>query len=376
MSRDARLRLAHLVTDGDRSGLYRQLARRHDRDRFRVEFLTLRTAEPGFRSDLEAMDVPVRSAGAAGRATWPLAGFRLTKILRRRDVQILHTHVFQPSLVGLPAGLAARVPLRVMTRHHSDYHTRTDARLPVLLDRLCTRLAHGVVAVSEHTREVMLRAEGAPPDKVRVIHNGLDPERVRPPAGHRLEALQRELHPDDRPALLVPARLHPEKGHEHLFRALRELADQGLGVRAFLAGSGTSADAYRRRVRELGLEEAVVFLGHRSDVVALMAAADLVVLPSVAEAFGLVALEARAVGAPLVATAAGGIPELVRDGDDALLVRPADPSALAAAIRTVLEDEVLRDRLGRPDPTVAERFGFERMVRAYEDYYRELWDAR
>lgn len=376
MSEGESLRLAHLVGGEDRSGLFTEMARRHDRDRFHVELVTLQAVETTFREALHEIAVPVRSVGAAGRATWPLAVYRLVRLLRRRDIQILHTHLFEPSLVGLVAGVTARVPLRVMTRHHSDYHLRRDARLPVEMDRLCTRMSHGVVAVSEHTRDVMVSSEGAPPEKVRVIANGLSPERVRPPPPDVLEPLRREMHPDGRLALLVPARLHPEKGHEHLFLALRILRDEGWKVRAFLAGSGAFREAYERRIRALDLVEEVWFLGHREDVVGLMAAADAVVVPSEAEAFGLVALEARAVGAPLIATTAGGLPEVVRDGVDGILVPPGDPVALASAIRKVLSEDELRARMGRPDPTVADRFSFERMIREYEAFYRDLWNAR
>jgi glycosyltransferase involved in cell wall biosynthesis len=299
---------------------------------------------------------------------------RLAGFLRRERVDILHTHLFEPSVMGLPAGVLARTPGRVMTRHYSDYHTRIDKHWHVRLDQMCTRLSHRVVAVSEHTREHMVRVEGAPAEKIRVIKNGIDFDRVKPSGPEAVGRVRGDLATGDAHLLLVPARLHPEKGHSHLFRALPALRSKlQRRLVVLLAGAGPFEAAYRDEVRQLGCEEMVRFLGFRRDITDLMCAADLVVVPSVAEAFGLVLAEALYLGRTVVATRVGGIPEIVDDGLDGILVPPGDSAALADAIARLLEHPEERNRLaGAGRRKVEQRFSFEAMTRAYEALYEEL----
>jgi glycosyltransferase involved in cell wall biosynthesis len=171
--------------------------------------------------------------------------------------------------------------------------------------------------------------------------------------------------------LVIIARLHPEKGHSYLFQALPEIRRRvHKPVRLIVAGTGPFDAAYRDEVRELGCEEMVSFAGFRKDSADLMAAADLVVLPSVAEAFGLVLTESLYLGTPVVATRVGGIPEIVDDGVDGLLVPPGDSAALADAIVELLNDDGRRKRMaGAGREKVLGRFRFEDMVRSYESIY-------
>lgn len=377
----APVRLAHLVEWGDTSGFFTQLARYHDRTRFDVRFLTLKPADPAFREAVGEHGVEVESLDRSSRWGYPAAVLELVRRLRAEGVQLLHTHLFDPSVVGLAAGWTARTPARIVTRHHSDYHTRLGKRAHVALDRLCTRLAHRVVAVSEHTRRVLLEEEGAPPEKVVTIPNGVDPERVRPPGPEAVASARRELGMEGRLTLLVPARLHPEKGQPHLFEAVARMPEGGpeggpekaRPLRVLVAGAGPFLESYREQVRGLGLDGTVSFLGFRPDVTTLMAAADLVVLPSVAEAFGLVLVEAIALGTPVVASRAGGIPEVVEDGVEGLLVPPGDPEALAAALESLRADpERLRRLREGCGPGILERFDFRRMVRRYEALYEDV----
>ena len=147
------------------------------------------------------------------------------------------------------------------------------------------------------------------------------------------ERVRQEFAAQDAYLLVVVARLHPEKGHEYLFQAMARLKGQtDRRVLLLVVGTGPFDQAYREQVRTLGCEEQVRFTGFRRDVPDLMAAADLVVLPSVAEAFGLVLTEALYLGTPVVATRVGGIPEIISDGIDGVLVPPANSEALAKTI--------------------------------------------
>lgn len=360
--------VAHIALDGDTSGYFPQLGKWYDRTKYRMLFITLRAIEPSLRAALEESGVQCFSLDASSRAAYPLTLMRLVRILRRERVDIVHTHLFDPSVVGLLAAWMVRTPVRVMTRHYSDYHTRIHKKWHVLLDRLCTALSHRVIAVSEHTKEHMEHEEAAPAGKVRVVLNGIDFTRVHESGPDAQARIRREFGIDDGYLLLIVARLHAEKGHTYLFRALLELGKRlRKPFKLIVAGKGTAEQEYRNEVRDLGLDDVVHFAGFRRDIPDIIAAADVMILPSVAEAFGLVLCEAMYLGTPVVATRVGGIPELIEDGVDGRLVPPADSEALAAAIADVVEDE-------RPRPSgrekVAQRFRFDQMLRAYESTLR------
>lgn len=370
--------ILHFAQDSDTSGFFPQLARWHDRSRFKMYFATLNPIDVGLRENLESQGVKCFSCECRRRVEYPLGVMRLAKFLRRNQIDILHTHLFEPSVIGLQAGVLARTPVRVMTRHYSDYHTRINKRWHVGLDRLCTRVSHSVIAVSQHAADHMIVEEGAPPEKLHTVLNGIDFDRVALSGAGARERIRREFNAEEFHLLVHVARLHPEKGHHYLFQALNEIQRQvSKPVLLLVAGAGPFEAAYRDEVRQLGCDKMVRFLGFRKDSADLMAAADLVILPSVAEAFGLVLTEALYLGAPVVATRAGGIPEIVDDGIDGVLVPPTDTSALVSAIVDLLNDEDRRKKMaGAGRAKVLERFRFEDMVRSYETIYEGLFNNR
>jgi glycosyltransferase involved in cell wall biosynthesis len=369
--------LCHFAEDSDTSGFFPQLARWHDRSRYRMIFGTLKPMAPWLRGFMEGQGVECFSCECSTRRAVLLGMGRMIRFLRRHHVEILHTHLFDPSVVGLTAGWLARTPLRVMTRHHSNYHTRIDKRWHVRLDRLCTALCHLVIPVSEHTAQVMRDEESAPPEKLRVVLNGVDFDRVRISSPEALAAIRREHAPHGEFLLLQVGRLHPEKGYEYLFPALKRVREHaGRPVRLLVAGVGPFEQVYRELARDLGIDDMVSFLGFRRDVADLMAAADVFVLASVAEAFGLALAEALYLGTPIVATRAGGIPEIISDGRDGLLVPAADPEALGSAILALVHDDRLRQELaGAGRDKMTARFAFDQMVRQYERVYEKGWDG-
>ena len=370
-------RILHFAQDGDTSGYFQQLARFHDRSQYEMIFATLNPIVPWLQEYMASQGVRCFSCDCQGRASYPLGILRLARFLRRNKVDIVHAHLFEPSVVGLIAALVARTPVRVSTRHYSDYHTRINKKWHVRVDRMCTKLSDAAIAVSEHTAAHMIEVEHAPREKVHVVLNGIDFDRVRLSGPNAVERVRREFQSQQSHLLLIVARLHSEKGHHYLFQALPEIRKRvGKPVRLLVAGTGTFEAEYRREVAEAGCDDIVRFLGFRKDSPDLMAAADLVILPSVAEAFGLVLTEAIYLGTPVVATTAGGIPEIVENGVDGILVPPADSKALADAIVTLLNDSEARMKLaGTGREKVASRFRFERMVGSYEAIYAKLTGA-
>jgi glycosyltransferase involved in cell wall biosynthesis len=209
-----------------------------------------------------------------------------------------------------------------------------------------------------------------------VLPNGIDVERfvVADPRCSRA-ALARGLGltPADR-LVLLPGLMRPGKGHDELLDALPALLHSVPRARVLFAGSGCQEE--RLRTRAAPFSDRVCFLGHREDMPELMAASDVVVLPSRAEALPTVLMEAAAAGRPVVATSVGGVPEVVEADGSGVLVPPGQPAALATALADVLTDEPRARRLGwRARELARERFTVDRQLGAtlgvWEDVVRE-----
>jgi glycosyltransferase involved in cell wall biosynthesis len=220
----------------------------------------------------------------------------------------------------------------------------------------------------------MVEREGVAQSKIRVVLNGIDFDRVREPEPSARDAIRREWAPAGEALLVCVGRLHPEKGYDVLFEAMPQVSRDLTGrVRLLVLGEGSFEAEYRRHISRLGLDQIVHFLGFKRDAPAYIAAADVFVLASVAEAFGLVLAEALYLGTPVVTTRVGGIPEIVDDGRDGVLVPPSDAGALASALTSLARSPELRRSLsGAGRAKVLERFRFDRMVAQYESVYREL----
>jgi len=180
--------------------------------------------------------------------------------------------------------------------------------------------------------------------------------------------------PPDAFLIGVVARLEPEKGHRYLLEAMPAIVNAVPNAWLLLAGEGSQTDALRAQASSLPLAagQRVVIAGFQTDIEAVTQALDVAVLPSLREAQGLALLEAMAARRPVVASAVGGIPETIRDGMDGLLVPPADPAALAAAVIRLARDAELRDRLAASGRRrVEERFSVTASVRQVEAIYDE-----
>ena len=377
----------HLARRDDTSGLFSQMARHLDAGQYRMRLATLEPLDAGLRAAMAAARVPHADFGARSKDLGDYLRIvpRLARYLRRHRVHALHSHFYYPALVGGMAGVLARTPVRVLTRHHADYHARLagatglgqgPGRLNrhVLLDRLSTRLYHRVIAISGATARQLLDWERAPEHKVVVVPNGIDFDDVRVSSPERVAELNREFGVGERDVLLVAARLAEEKGVDYFFRALPELrrrADRPFTV--LHAGEGPLLESYQRELRALRVDDLVQFLGFRRDLPDLMAASDLLVVPSLSEAFGLVAAEALYLDLPVVATLVGGLPELVEDGVDGLLVPPANSAALAEAVLALLNNPGRRRQMaGAGHEKIAANFGFPKMMRGYEAVYADV----
>ena len=292
--------------------------------------------------------------GLARRATL-IRAVQFARWCRERRIAIVQTCDFYANMLALPAAALANVPVRIGSRRELA-PDKTSAQLA--LQRQAYRCAHAIVANSSAARDRLLR-EGISDTSIRVIPNGVDT------AGCLGARESRPIR-----TILTVANLRREKAHETLLEAVARVAPAHADLRVLIAGDGPRAAELRALARKLGVAGRVEFLGHRDDVEALLMEADVFVLPSRSEASPNSVLEAMAAGVPIVASAVGGLLELVQPGRTGLLVPPDDASALARAIESLLADAGRARALGEAGrAAVAQRYSFDRMARAFEDLY-------
>ena len=283
----------------------------------------------------------------------------LVRLARAADAALIHAN---GSRAMAYAGVAGRLAARPAV-----WHVRI-ADSDGLVDRALSALATAVIATS---RAVARRFPWAPA-KVRVVPNGIDLKRFapRPPSGPLRASLG---IPPAAPVLVSIGRHVPEKGYRHLVDAAALVERTKPGAHWLLVGDGELRGKLEAQARGLRLESRVHFTGWRDDVADVLALADLLVLPSESEGFGRVLVEAMAMGRAIVATAVGGVPDIVLPGETGLLVAPANPVALADAVRALLDDPERGARLGAAGRARAESsFSLGAHVDGVERVYDEV----
>lgn len=300
---------------------------------FDVATLMLHEGEPGaaeFAQRLEAAGVPVERVRLA-RTLDRRAFLRILQRARRERPAVLHTHLVHADFHGLPAGRLARVPVLVSTKH--GFNAFRDGRAFATADRTVASLADVHIAISAGLASYLGEREGLDPAGFEVVHYGIEAGPEPPPL-------------PGAPRLAIVGRLIPIKGHDVLLRALAEARERLPGLTLEIAGEGPLEPSLRATVARLGLDGAVTFLGRVAPVAPVLERAEVVVVPSFGEGFGMVALEAMERGRPVIASAVGGLPEIVDAGRTGILVPPGDVAALARALAELAGDGARAASLG------------------------------
>jgi glycosyltransferase involved in cell wall biosynthesis len=316
---------------------------------------------PGFsRAGVKVLRIAKRPRG------FDLSLFpRILAALVRDGVDVVHTHNQLPLIYASPVGRIARA--RVV---HTEHGRHPGTARQLMLRRLGARACHALVCVSQPTLDYAVEIDLAPRSALRVILNGTDVRAFRRDPERRAAARAAWGVGEDAVVIGTVGRMAPVKNHALLVRAAAPL----LGEHATLviAGDGSERAATEALAAELGVADRVRLLGEIDDVPTALSGFDLFALSSRSEGLPMALTEAMSASLPVVATAVGGVPNVVKDGETGLLAPAGDVEQLRARLRELVDDPAKRDEMGKAALADAERrYSLARMAREYMALYRE-----
>lgn len=366
------LNVLHIITRLDRGGSSENTlitVARLDRQRYRPSLMAGPSSE-GTTATL----IP-----HLGRQIHPwndlLAFGEMYRQIRNGRYTIVHTHSSKAGILGRWAARLAGVPIIVHTPHGHvfyGYYGRALTYLFILLERLTACITDKIITLTEQGIEEYVERRIAPREKFISVHSGVDLTRFMEP--HPDPAMARKqfgLSPLS-PVVGSVGRFEPIKGYDILLRAAGLLRARQPKVQLLLAGEGEETARLKRLAEELQIEDRVVFLGWQQEILEVLSALDLFVLPSRNEGMGRTLVQAMAMGKPIVATRVGGVPEVLGEGEVGLLVSPDDPAELASAIEQLLTDRELARKMGEAGRRRAPAYSAAQMIAKIESLYDTL----
>ena len=367
MSVDRRIHIMQVTFGMAIGGMERvimELCRYVDPSKYRLSICCISKRGP-LADRMEAEGVQVVFCQNQSKFGKYFRGFELGRVFREQRVDLLHTHHMPAFIDSTVGSLLARIPILINTDHCKQYPI--ELRWQVL-EKGCSLVADSIVAVSEHTRDELIQYQRIAPAKLQVIRNGIDVTFTRPDPP---EEIRRELGlaPDDI-VIGTAARLEPQKGLDLLIDSVPLLVKVLPKVRVVIVGGGSLEAELRQRADALGLGNRVIITGYRTDAVDVMRTFDCFVQTSIFEGMPMALLEAMALEKPIVASAVGGVPEVVEDGVTGTLLHDRAPEHLARAILDLLVDPAVGRRVGAAGRARYEQhFTARALVSQYERLY-------
>ena len=373
-----KLRVLHLITRlpvGGAERLLVDIARGLDPQRFTSVACCIQDRGE-LAAELEASGIALHSLGRmrTKRFDWRAIG-DLARLMREQRIDVVHSHLYHANLYGRLAARRARVP--AVATVHNTYAKRKLHR--ELLNRWLAHISAKVIAVSEDVRSDLMRHDGIPPQRIALIHNGIDIGRVDTTLT-RGEARERLGVTGDAIVLGCVARLEEQKGHRFLLEALARLNEPARGAARFrlvLVGDGRLRAELEQRAADLGVAAWTLFLGTRHDVPEILKALDICVMPSLWEGLSVAMLEAMAACLPLVISDVSGVSQVIGDNEYGIKVPVGDVPALVQTIRALADAPERRAALGAAArQRVLAKFSAQAMLSELSRLYEEVSSRR
>ena len=370
-----RLRVLHVIGGGEFGGAERHilnLATAMDPNLVEVSVCCLFDdpfVKVAREAGIKAYSIPMRHKLDFGIVT------KLRDNIVKENINIVHTHGVRANLVGRLAAKLAGVETVVTTVHSllaQDYPDLFSRFANMMIEKTSRGLTTHFIAVSGGLQKALVH-QGIPEKKITIIYNGLNPGSFQEAGISAGKWRERAGFEPGTTLLAIVGRLHQVKGHHYFLKAAAEILKTRTDVHFLVVGSGPEGDKLEEYTQKLGISDHVTFTGFVSDVSELMPDLDLLIVPSLWEGFGLTALEAMAVGVPVVATSVGGLPEIVEHGSTGLLVPPADEVGLVRGINWMLDHpQEAQEMATAAKAVVEEKFTASAMARKTEGVYRRM----
>jgi len=292
----------------------------------------------------------------------PIGVFKILNVIKRGNYDIVHVHLFPADIFVAISSLFLPKRIKFVFSEHNDYNKRRSIKFFKVIDGFTYSRYDKIVCVSKQVEKALIRWCPGTAHKTIVIKNAI-------PVSDRLNFKANKYYD-----IIFVGRLEKQKGVDVLLKANQILKEKyHRKLRVAIVGDGSLRNYLKKLSIQYDIDESINFLGVRKDVLEFMRKASIFVLPSRWEGFGLVLLEAMSVGVPVIATKVGGIPEIIEDSKDGILVEPENPTELANTILKLLDDEKLRDRLSRNAfQKVKMEYSIEKYAKTMLEFYRDL----
>ena len=326
---------------------------------FEIDVCTLYSRNV-FAEELKSKGVRVYDLGLSFKYNfWGV--FKLVKLIKSDNYDIVHVHLFPADIFVALASLFIRNKPKFIFSEHSVYNRRRSSKIFRLIDKFTYSRYQKIICVSNMVRNALINWLPEVASKTVVIKNAVPVGKIREKKENLYD-------------ILFVGRLERAKGVDVLLNALKFLKEtNGMNLKSAIVGDGSLRDSLKSLSKDLGVEENVEFLGIRKDIKGLMQLSKIFVLPSRWEGLPMVILEAMALGMPVIATKVGGIPEVIEDGTDGILVEPENPEELAKAIEKLLGNEEFRKTISlNTYLKIKEEYSIEKYTEKLLHCYREV----
>ncbi len=371
---DQKIRIAFLVHTygfGGLENMVTNLVNHLDPDRFESTIISFAPLKP-LNNRIDTNHVRVLSLNKRGGNN-PILIYKVCQLLKNIGVDIVQTHNWGTALEGILGAKLAHVPAIV----HAERGTIEGKKRNIILQRFLWGLAKQVLSVSEAHRKKVTAIVGFPHGQIKAIVNGVDTERFSPKPEIKNEVRAKLGLKKDRICIGTVGSLRPVKNQMLLINACKVVFSRFEHVEVLIVGEGPLKTQLMQTVASLGFSERIHFAGSQSNIPEILNALDIFVLPSLSEGMPNAVLEAMACGLPVIATAVGGVPEVIDNPRDGIVIDSQDEEALVSALTHLLENKDSRAEMGTQGRLrMLKHFSLKKMVRTYETLYQDMLDEK
>jgi len=369
----AKINILHLYQNSKIGGVQQQifsLIKSYNKDLFNPIFCCLGNKEK-IAEKLEKNGIEVITLN---RTNYNRLSFKiikdLYKIIKEKNIHILRTHRYRSNLYGRIAGWLAGVPV-IISSVHDNY--RSDKKIErKLMNKILSIITDKIVAVSESIKNDIIRYDKINPSKIEVINNGVDTLIFRPQSKDYELLKSLGINNDDIVIGFV-GRIVPAKGLEYLLEAFSYLKKEINNIKLLIVGDGAILKDLKNYSIELGISKYSIFTGERQDIQKILSCIDIFVMPSIAEGLPNALLEAMSSGKTVVTTKVGGIPEIIKDRFNGLIIPDKNSEMLAKAIKELITDKDLSEKLGEnARHFIIENYSIEAVNKKWETLYLSI----